>query len=234
MKFQFKQFEIEDKNSAMKVGTDAVLLGSWVDIDSGNTILDIGTGSGIIAMMLAQRSKAKITAIDIHEPSILDTTENFNGCPWNKKLSAKHISLQKFTNTSIDKYDLIVSNPPFFSNSLLSPSKDKSLAKHNQSLSQFELLNSVLKLLKENGKLSVILPASEISGFTIQATKLGFYTKKQLRVLPKTNKPFNRVITTFSLQSHGSCKIEELTIRDQNNNYTSEYKNLTKDFYLKF
>ncbi len=234
MKFQFKQFEVDDQKSAMKVGTDAVLLGSWVEIKNAKSVLDIGTGSGVIALMIAQRSNAKITGIDIHEPSILDATENFKDSPWNNRLSARNTSLQEFENINEKKFDLIVSNPPFFSNSLLSPSKSKSLAKHNQSLSQFDLLKSVLKLLKENGKFSVILPASEISEFTILATKMGFYTKKQLRIFPKTNKAFNRVITTYSVQSHGVCKIEELTIRDQNNNYTSEYKDLTKDFYLKF
>jgi len=234
VKFQFKQFEVEDKNCAMKVGTDAVLLGSWVNIENAESALDIGTGSGVIALMLAQRSDAEITGIDIHEPSILDATENFKESPWKSRLMARNFSLQEFVNFNEKKYDLIVSNPPFFSNSLISPSENKSLAKHNQSLSQYELLKSVLTLLKENGKFSVILPASEISEFTIKAVKMGFYTKKQLRIFPKTNKAFNRIITTFSLQPFGICEIEELIIRDQNNNYTSEYKDLTKYFYLKF
>lgn len=234
MKFKFKQFEIEDKNSAMKVGTDAVLLGSWVDIENAKSILDIGTGSGLIALMLAQRSNALIQGIDIHEASILDATENFRDCRWSNRLLANNIGLQDFSKTSNNKFDLLVSNPPFFSNSLLSPSEDKSLAKHNKSLSQYDLLKSSLKILKKNGRLSVILPASEITEFNIQAVKLGFYKTKQLSIFPKIGKPVNRVITTFSLQSQGVPIMEELTIRDKKNNYTSAYKNLTKDFYLKF
>lgn len=234
LKFRFKQFELEDKNSAMKVGTDAVLLGSWVEINGAKTILDIGTGSGIIALMLAQRANAEITAIDIHNPSISDATENFKNSLWSNQLSAINISLQDFGNSNSNKFDLIVSNPPFFSNSLTSPSKDKSLAKHNTSLSQNDLLKSVLGLLNENGRFCVILPENEISSFTISATKLGFYSNKQIRVVPKQGKAINRVITVFSLHSYGSPEISELVIRDKNNEYTQEYKSLTKDFYLKF
>jgi len=114
------------------------------------------------------------------------------------------------------------------------PSKEKSLAKHNKSLTQYNLLKSVLELLSEKGQFSVILPSTEIKELTIQATKIGFYKIHQLRIIPKANKPINRLITTFSQQSHGSPLIKEMIIRDNNNNYTKEYKNLTKNFYLNF
>ena len=218
----------------MKVGTDAVLLGSWVDIKNAESILDIGTGSGVIALMLAQRSDAEILGIDIHEASILNATENFENSPWDIRLSAKNISLQEFARLSSNKYDLIVSNPPFFSNSLTSPSKDKSLAKHNNSLPQIDLLKSILKLINNKGRFCVILPQIEQSAFTILAANFGFYSVHQLRIIPKTGKPVNRIITVYSLKSFGSPLIEDLVIRDKNNKFTQDYKILTQDFYLKF
>ncbi|MCD4665845.1 MAG: methyltransferase [Bacteroidales bacterium] len=119
--FHFKQFNISDENSAMKVGTDAVLLGAWTDISETNNILDVGTGSGIVATILAQRSEANIDAIDIDKGSIDDAENNFDNCPWKNRLTAIHSSLQEYVKFTSKKYDLIVSNPPFFSNSLKSP-----------------------------------------------------------------------------------------------------------------
>jgi tRNA1Val (adenine37-N6)-methyltransferase len=234
VKFKFKQFEINDKNCAMKVGTDAVLIGSWVETDHAQSILDVGTGCGIIALMLAQRSDAAITGIDVHVPSISDAGENFRNTPWTARLRAINISLQAFANSSPDKYDLIVSNPPFFSNSLVSPLRDRAIAKHNTSLSHSDLIKSIRRLLNQDGRFCVILPDSEISEFKIQAANFGFYTAKQLQIIPKKGKPANRVIAAFSMLSVGGPAIDELTIRDENNAFTQAYINLTKEFYLKF
>jgi tRNA1Val (adenine37-N6)-methyltransferase len=234
MSFQFKQFSIKDKNSAMKVGTDAVLLGCSADVNNANRILDIGTGCGVIALMLAQRSNAHITGIDMHKPSIADAKLNFSNSNWNNRLKALHLSLQEFSKNCEIKFDLIVSNPPFFSNSLLSPSDEKSLAKHNHELPYSELLKNAYQLLQNEGKFTVIIPVSEYSNFNFEATRTGFYTLEKLNIIPAENKAANRIIVTLSKQAGSIQTIRKLSIRNKRNEFSRDYKNLTKDFYLDF
>jgi len=234
MSFQFKQFSIEDKNSAMKVGTDAVLLGCSADVNKANRILDIGTGCGVIALMLAQRSNALITGIDLHKPSIADAELNFANSHWNARLKAVYSSIQEFSKNCQSEYDLIVSNPPFFSNSLLSPSDEKSLAKHNQELPYSELLKNAYQLLQSKGKFTVIIPVSEYSNFNFEAIRIGFYTLEKLNIIPLENKAANRIIVTLSKQAGSIQTIRKLSIRNKKNEFSQDYINLTKDFYLDF
>lgn len=234
MSFNFKQFSIEDQNSAMKVGTDAVLLGSWVDVENAKSILDIGTGSGVIALMLAQRSKANITGIDIQKQSIDNAQCNFENSPWPERLTSIHSSIQDYTKTCASKFDMIVSNPPFFTNSLLSSSESKSLAKHNNELPYRELVQNAYQLLEDNGRFAVIIPSTELINFNLEATRAGFYTIKKLKIFPVEGKPLNRLIMSLSKQAKPIQQLSELTIRNKHKHFTEEYKKLTKDYYLDF
>jgi len=218
----------------MKVGTDAVLLGAWADISNSNKILDVGTGSGLIALMLAQCSEAKITAIDIHIGSIKDATENFNKSPWSNRLSAIHTSLQNYIKTSKIKFDLIVSNPPFFSNSLISESKNNTLSKHDKELTHGELLNGVSKLLNSKGRFCVIIPVSEKDNFVELALLENLYCSKKLKIIPKYNKKPNRLILEFTFNKPETISETILCIRNSDGSFTKEYIDFTKEFYLNF
>lgn len=229
--FQFKQFHVSDSTSAMKVGTDAVLLGAFAEVGKAQSILDIGTGCGIIALMIAQRSEAKIDAIDIDKSSIEEAKRNFKNSPWSVRLTATHSSMQDYAKIIDQNYNLIVSNPPFFENSLESPDKNRNLSKHSRALSHQELLAGVAKLLSPNGFFEVILPLSEREKFINLALVENFYCQKELIIFPKKGKVVNRIILRFS-DERQEIEKSELIIRNADNLYTEEYISLTKDFYL--
>jgi len=231
--FRFKQFSVSDDKSAMKVGTDAVLLGVSTDICKAGTILDVGTGCGVIALILAQRSDVKIEAIDIDKSSIEDAMDNFNKSPWSGRLKAFHTSLQDYANESKFAYDLIVSNPPFFENSLESPDVKKKLSKHSDTLSHSELITSVARLLSPNGKFEVILPFTEREKFVNLALIENLFCSREILISPKMGKNPNRIILQFNREK-SKRKILELMVRNQDNSFTEEYISLTKDFYLNF
>ena len=231
--FKFKKFSLDDSKSAMKLGTDAVILGSFVKSDNSKFILDIGTGSGIIALMLAQNSQADIHAIDIDESSFLQAKDNFNNSNWASRLTAFNISLQKYSLETNFKYDLIVCNPPFFINSLKSGDKRKNISKHNDLLSFDDLICGTKKLLSPKGKFCIILPFNESRIFKNKASENLLFCNESVFIKPKTNKSVNRVIMNFSF--HKTTAVQKnLTIRNNNNTYTQEYIELTKKFYLNF
>ncbi|MCD4696593.1 MAG: methyltransferase [Bacteroidales bacterium] len=230
--FHFKEFTVYDRQSAMKLSTDAVLLGAWTNISGSKRILDIGTGCGVIALMLAQRSKALIDAVDIHSPSITEATENFRMSLWESRLKSIHSDVLKFSETTTHKYDLIVSNPPFFTNSLKSPKESVNISKHNDVLSFDDLIKSVGNLLDQNGRFSVILPANNLKGFDIKARLSCLFPIRQTLIYPKREKEANRILIEYSpLKSETTLKTS-LIIREKNNSYSDEYIQLTRDFYL--
>jgi tRNA1Val (adenine37-N6)-methyltransferase len=229
--FQFKKFNVYHHKSSMKVGTDAVLLACLSPLENSEDILEIGCGSGIISLIAAQRSLANITAIDIHEDSVLQATENFKNSPWSGRINCHHISIQEFSKKEDRKYDAIISNPPFFIDSLKSPDENRNLARHNHHLSQLELLQSARQLLKPKGILSLILPLTEGEEMIQKAIEEGFYLISRLNILPKPSKKANRIVIELSLREKENQK-KQLIIREENNEYTNAYKELTKDFYL--
>jgi len=229
--FQFKQFKVFHDKSSMKVGTDAVLLPCLTDYSKIQNILEVGCGSGVISLLSAQLSDAHILAIDIHENSVVQANENFKLSPWKARLNAKHTSFQKFANTAEIKFDLIISNPPFFVASLKSPEKNRNLARHNDLLSQNELLQSARQLLNPEGKLSLILPQTEGEELLVKAIEDGFYLKRRVNIKPKSSKKANRIVIELSLKKQ-ETEYKELIIREESNEYTNAYKELTKDFYL--
>ena len=215
----------------MKVGTDGVLLGAWTKIKDSKTILDIGTGCGLIALMLAQKSRARIIGIDIDESSAIQAMENSEDSKWHKRVTIINSSIQDFVKSTNEKFSLIVSNPPFFNESLKSPNPNKSLAKHSDELSYSDLANSVSRLLSDDGRFCIILPFVEFQNFKNIALIEGLYISKITNVRAKENEKFKRVIAEFTKVKSQIIE-NELAIRDLENQFTHEYLEITKDFYL--
>lgn len=230
--FKLKHFEVQHHRSAMKVGTDALVLGAWLKPDENTkSILDVGTGCGIIALMLAQKSESVIDAIDIDKPTIDEASLNFRNSPWSNRLKAIYSSIQSFNPEPVKKYDLIVSNPPFFQKSLLPKSDKLKLAKHTANFPMDVFIRKSFDLLNVDGKLAVILPAEESLVFLLQAKNTGFFESKTLNTYPKTGRSLNRKVLVVSKVGVENPVIECLVIRDTVGNYTDQYKILTRDFH---
>ncbi len=219
----------------MKVGTDGVLLGAWSDATEADNILDIGSGTGLIAIMLAQRATtATIHAVEIDEEACSQATENMKASPWADRLSCFHASIQDFAKQSRQKYDLIVSNPPFFSGGTFSHSQDKNSVRHTIKLPHGDLLTAVRSLLAPHGKFCMILPHMEGLRFKEMANNYGIYCTKIVEVLPKLDKPIERLLLQFELNVKPLEK-SELVIHNGNdtNDWSDGYRQLTGDYYLK-
>jgi len=230
--FRFREFEIQHEQSTMKVGTDAIVLGSWLKIDADcKHILDVGCGSGVLALMLAQRTSAKIHAIDIDEASVLEADLNFKNSPWKNQLKAFHCAFQNYLPPGNIKYDLIVSNPPFFQNSLLPRSERLRLAKHNIALTMPHFVENVKRLLNDNGRWAVILPLESFDDILMLATQSGFRMTNRLNVIPKTGKPVKRIAVEFCRITSKTPESENLVIRDDDGAYSKAYKFLTQDYH---
>jgi tRNA1Val (adenine37-N6)-methyltransferase len=229
--FQFKQFRIIQEKSALKVGTDAVLLGAWCDVSGAKRIMDVGSGTGVIALMLAQRSLAIIDAVEINDDACIEARINFQNSPWKDRLSLYSADFNHFSQTCILKYDLIVSNPPYFRQSLRSSNHAASMAKHDVSLSFLQLLTGSKQLLSENGRLAVIIPAEAFDDFREAARLVGFYLARKTRVIPKIGKLHKRVLLEFSISQVYPVE-DELVILVGKDKYSDQYIELAKDFYL--
>ena len=231
--FQFKQFRIEQHHAAMKVNTDGVLLGAWADIENVNTVLDIGTGTGLIALMLAQRCNATITGIEIEPKAAGEALQNVQQSKWSDRISILPVSFQQFVATTELRFDLIVSNPPFFSNSAKSTDPDLSVARHNDLLPFADIITGACKLLTNQGCLSLILPSSEASGFIALAQEQGLYLNRVTGVRPFPDKEQNRILMEFG-RHEVSITENEISVYDSSRKeYSAEFKILACDFYLK-
>ena len=232
--FAFKQFTIKQDRCAMKVNTDAVLLGAWVTPNGSKNILDIGTGTGVIALMLAQKSKAKIIAIDIDKESIEQAKANVSQSVFNN-IEMIHLSFQDLTQTSQQKFDLIVTNPPYFIGSLKNNNNNKTNARHTDMLSFEDIIAGVKKLLDEKGKFCLILPTKEAAIFKELAQLKGLYLSKLLRIRTRSDKDTEkRHLMQFEFKETEFSESTLLIESDRAMNYTDEYKELTKDYYLNF
>jgi len=230
--FSFKQFTIYQDKSAFKVGTDGVLLGAYADLTRVTNILDIGSGTGLLSIMLAQRCEAMITAIEPDHDSFIQSCENVNLVEWQNRIKIINSALQNF-NSENEKFDLIVTNPPYFCDSLKSPDPRKSAARHNDSLTSGEILTDVKRLLKEDGRLQLIMPYVEGNVFIADASRYGFYCNNILKIRPLPESEIRRLILTFTRTK--KIPVEKfLTIEHGRHQFTDDYINLTKDFYLKF
>lgn len=230
--FHFKQFSVRHDRSSMKVGTDGVLLGAWADVKGANHILDIGTGTGVIALMLAQRSEdsATIEAVEIDQSAFEDAAENFNASPWKKKLTLHHQSVQDFT--SAKKFDLIISNPPYFQDSFKPPNTQRIVARHTENLNFRELLDAATKLLSKNGKLNVILPYTEGLQFIALAEENNLHCSRKWSFRTRKEKPIERWLLEFS-KTKTETEEGEILLYSFGDEWSLAYKKLTRDFYLK-
>lgn len=231
--FTFKQFTINQGRSAFKVGTDGVLLGAAADISDAGRILDIGAGTGLIAIMLAQRCDAEIYAIEPDAESFGQCCENINSSKWGNRIKAENVRLQDFYPEE-QLFDLIVSNPPYFSDSLKSSDMRRSAARHNDSLDSDDLLKGVVRLLAENGRFQIIMPYVEGNIFIAEAASYGLYCNSILKIRPLPTHEIRRLVLTFSRKNLKPAE-RFLTIEHgARHQFTEDYINLTKDFYLKF
>lgn len=229
--FSFKQFTVYHDRCAMKVGTDGVLLGAWADCSNTSRIVDVGTGSGLIALMLAQRTDAQIDALDIDKNACEQAEFNFHHSKFNQQLQIYHTNILNFKPTH--SYDLVVSNPPYFINSLQSPDKSRSLARHSTHFDFSLFIHAVHGLLSDSGRLSLILPASTYESIEpIMKDKNLFLTRKAF-VRPLENLPPKRLLLEYS-KIKTETLISDFYIEKSRHNYSDAYKELTKEYYLNF
>lgn len=233
--FQFKQFTIQQDKCAMKVGTDGVLLGAWTPLENNPySILDIGAGTGLIALMLAQRSHAEqIDAIEIDDEAYEQCVDNFESSNWGDRLFCYHAGLDEFVEEMEDEeYDLIISNPPFYTENYSSGNEQRDKARFTESLPFEELIEAAAILLSEDGVFAVIIPFKEEENFTAIAKDFDLHPFKITRVKGTPDTEIKRSLIAFS-KKETAITINELVIETARHQYTPEYIELTKDFYLK-
>ena len=232
--FKFKQFSVNQDRCAMKIGTDGVLLGAWTPlINNPYNVLDIGAGTGILSLMLAQRSNAEqIDAIEIDEDAYEQCVENFEASPWGDKLFCFHAGLDEFVDEPEDEYDLIISNPPFYTDDYKSDNASRDLARFEDALPFEELIEAAALLLSDNGIFSVIIPFKEEERFVSMCKELDLFPLKITRVKGTPTSEIKRSLLAFCRMEQTPL-IDELVIEISRHNYTPEYIELTKEFYLK-
>ena len=240
--FHFKTFSLSHHKSTLKIGTDSVLLASLIPINKVSSVLDIGCGCGVISFCLADKmkddlsEKQEIVGIDIDQNSIEEAQENRTNFPMmrNQQIDFCHCSLQQYTNYTKERFDLIVSNPPYFSNSLKPKTAELEKSKHrDNNLSFEELIDSADRLLSENGRFYLILPPAEQEDFaSIVATRWHLFD--QWQIFPNPRKAANRIISGYAKQKKEEFTLRDLYIRDERSFFTAEYQNITRRFYLEW
>ena len=229
--FSFKQFTVRHDRCAMKVGTDGVLLGAWIDLNSSRRILDIGTGTGLIALMLAQRcSDARIIAVDIDSAAVEQAQENIQASPWKNRVEVLQQDI--CTYHPHGTFDTIVSNPPYFIDSLKCPDGQRSTARHTDTLDADRLIGKVFELLSPDGSFSIILPAEQTEDLIRVADEKGLYPSRQTWVITRPGLSPKRILMEFRKIST-VFQPDELVIELERHVYSEEYIALTKEFYLK-
>jgi len=233
--FEFKQFTIQQQNCAMKVCTDACLFGAWVAFKFQITnnkfhVLDIGTGTGLLSLMLVQKnSSATIDAVEIDRSAAEQARENFKHSPWKERLHVHHQAIQQF---GMNKYDLIISNPPFYENDLKSNNSKRNLALHSSALGLDDLLDVVQKHISAHGKLAVLLPYHRSANFINHALLKDLYLQAEVSVKQTLKHPYFRSMLLFG-KDKSNVQHSEICIKEKNDDYSDEFKELLKDYYLK-
>lgn len=230
--FKFQQFNIKQNENIWKVGTDGVLLGAIIICNNSKRILDIGTGNGLLSLMLAQKTNAIIDAIDINLEAVELAKENVDNSKWKNQINLFHISLQDYKTKY--KYDLIISNPPYFNNGQISPNAGRAIARHTIELNKEVLAENVAKLLSNDGIFILIYPNIEMESFIEIAKEKKLYVQKKIYIFPKIGYKSKRIIAFFEKKYTLNIDIKDITIENEKrHDYTEEYKQLTKDYYYK-
>jgi tRNA1Val (adenine37-N6)-methyltransferase len=232
--FKFKQFTIYQEKSAFKVGTDGVLLGASADLEGAKSILDIGTGTGLIALMSAQRCNAEITGIEPDLSSYDQARENVNKCKWKERIAIINKDLQQYSSGCERSFDIILTNPPYFRDSLKSPDHGRTVSRHNDTLNSYELLKGVSMLLSDDGNFQLIMPYTEGTLFIAEASGFGLFCTRIIKIKPYSSGEIIRLIMKFERKRKPVIE-SFLTIETgTRHSYTEEYMNVTRDFYLKY
>ena len=228
--FTFKQFEVRQERCAMKVGTDGVLLGAWARVEHCSHILDMGTGTGLVALMAAQRSHADIVAIDLDSDAVAQAAENVASSPWGNRIQVVEADARVLCSSQL--FDAILCNPPFFENSLKCPDSARTMARHTDTLSFDELARSASSLLAPDGELSVVIPYDRAHDMTVSAACNGLFATRQTIIVPVQGGKPKRILMAFTREG-SSHTTEMLCIQDPERQYTPEYVSLVENFYLK-
>lgn len=229
--FYFKQFMMYHHRSTMKIGTDAVLLGRWADVENVSSAVDIGTGSGIIPLMLAQRGVQHVDAVEIDAQSAHEAKENFELSPWRERLDVACGDVRQLSETSPMKYDLVISNPPFFTDFFKGEQERRNLARHTDSLSFGDLCKSARNYMNADSRFALVLPMLESIKFKEIAGQNGLFVKRQLYIVPVEGKEPNRINMELVLKPT-NCVSETFTIRKSDSTFTDEYREFLKDYYI--
>lgn len=231
--FKYKEFTVHQEKTAQKVCTDTSLFGALIEPKNPSTILDIGTGTGVLSLMIAQITEGKITAVEIEENAHLQASENFKGSKWKYKIEVIKADIKEFSNSTEHKFDLIISNPPFFQNSYKSEKSSKNLARHSDSLSLSELSDCVKKLLSTNGEFWVLLPEYETYSLVSELEKHQIYLSKSIIIKNYIgDEKVSRIVNCFSFEKKDSTKKEIAIYQDKDREYTSDFVKLLKPYYL--
>ncbi len=231
--FYFREFTINQDKCTFKVGTDGVLLGACANVAGKKRILDIGTGTGLIALMLAQRCDSEIKAIEPDYDSFSQASENVTKSKWRGRISIENCTLQDF-NPENSGFDLIVSNPPYFIDSLKNPDPAKANTRHNENLTHSDILTGAHRLLYEDGLLQLIMPYDEGNIFIAEAQEYGFYCNSILKIRPVPSSEIRRMILGFTRERTKPTEAFLTIEKGKRHEFTEDYIRLTKDFYLKF
>lgn len=232
--FKFKQFTVNQDQCAMKIGTDSVLLGAWTSLNNNPfSVLDIGSGTGVLGLMIAQRSDAQnIEALEIDADAFEQCSENFENSPWSDRLFCYHASLLEFVEEVDDKFDLIICNPPFYSEDYKTDNEARDLARFNDAMPFEHLIYAALNLMSEDGLFSLVIPYKEEESLIDLASKGGLFPNRILRIKGNPESDIKRSLLEFSFKEN-ETETSELIIETSRHHYTEDYINLTKDFYLK-
>ncbi|MCB0616816.1 MAG: methyltransferase, partial [Phaeodactylibacter sp.] len=228
------QFSIQQDSCTMKVGTDGVLLGAWAETENASYILDVGTGSGLIAIMLAQRTeRAHIHAVEVDAAAAGQAGDNMEASPWGSRLQVFNTSIQEYARSVSTRYDLIVSNPPFFSGGTFSHNQDRNSVRHTVKLPHGDLLSAVRSLLAPEGRFCLVLPYIEGLRFQELSQEYHLNCTRVTEVMPTKEKPVERLLMQFERQARAVTKDALIIQHNKRNEWTEGYKQLAGDFYLK-
>lgn len=230
--FRFKQFDLIQSEAHLKITTEATLFAAWANVAGAKRILDIGAGTGLLSLMLAQKSDAEIEAIELQSEAAEICRNNFENSPWQKQLKCWNTAVQDFE--SAEKYDCIICNPPFFFKHLKGEKQAKNKAMHNETLSLEDLLNSVIRLLANEGQFYLLLPSKEMNDFIELAQAKNLFLQEKLELIHKAGKPVLREAACFAKLRAKEMKTSQLIMRNADESYSAAYRELLKEYLIIF